>query len=165
MAEATLPEIRRFLSTKRLAMAGVSRNEKHFSRALYRSLQDRGYEVVPVNPQAAMIGDERCYPRVSSIEPPVDAVLVMTPAKQTAAVCEDCLRAGIARIWMYRAIGHGAVDKAAAERCREAAQRPLIGREPDRPTIQAHGHVDDDARPRGAHGKLPARRLRQSTRK
>lgn len=46
----TRTEINDFLSHRRIALVGVSRNPQDFSRAVFRELATRGYEVVPVNP-------------------------------------------------------------------------------------------------------------------
>ena len=52
-----------FLTSKRVAVTGVSRNEKsgHGSNAVYRRLRDRGYEVFAVNPNAAEVEGDRSY--------------------------------------------------------------------------------------------------------
>ena len=120
MQSAQLEQIQEFLKLRRIAMAGVSRDPKDFSRMLFAELLQRGYAVTPVNPNADFIGSARCYPRLSSIETTPDGVLVMTPRAQTAQVCDDAIAIGVPRLWMYRAIGHGSVDPAAAEKCRRA---------------------------------------------
>lgn len=52
---SSLARIREFLGQKRLAIVGVSRQPRDFSRALFREFCSRGYEVVPVNPAAREI--------------------------------------------------------------------------------------------------------------
>lgn len=100
-------------------MIGASRDPKDFSAALFEELQKRGYKVIPVNPKAvAMIG-EPCFARIQDVQPPVDTVLIMTPAEVTDAVVSDCVRAGIRRVWMYRAGGKGAVSPSAVRLCQE----------------------------------------------
>lgn len=127
MQNAHIEQIEEFLKLRRIAMAGVSRDPKDFSRELFATLVERGYEVVPVNPNAGAIGETRCYPRLSSIGKPVDGVLVMTPRAQTAQVCDDAIAIGVPRLWMYRAIGHGSVDPVAAEKCRRAGMDVIEG--------------------------------------
>ena len=39
-----------FLSCRRIAVVGVSRDPKDFSRAVFRAFVERGYDAVPVNP-------------------------------------------------------------------------------------------------------------------
>ncbi|MCL4782701.1 MAG: CoA-binding protein [Bryobacterales bacterium] len=120
MQNPRLGQIEEFLKLRRIAMVGVSRDPRDFSRMLFADLLKRGYEVTPVNPNADFIGNSRCYPRLSSIEAAPDGVLVMTPRSQTPQVCDDAIAIGVRRLWMYRAIGHGSVDPEAAEKCRRA---------------------------------------------
>jgi predicted CoA-binding protein len=102
-----------FLSYRRIAMVGVSRRPNDFSRVLFRELQSRGYEMIPVNPHAEEMEGQRCYARVREISPPPDGVLLMTPGSESESVVEECASAGVPRIWMYRATGQGAASAAA----------------------------------------------------
>jgi predicted CoA-binding protein len=67
----SLETVEDFLSQKRIAMIGVSRNPKDFSAALFEGLRKRGYEMVPVNPKISEVMDQPCYARVQDIQPPV----------------------------------------------------------------------------------------------
>jgi predicted CoA-binding protein len=108
-----------FLACRRLAMVGVSRNPRHFSRTLFRAFLDRGYDVVPVNPNGGEIEGRPAVASVSAIEPGVQAALLVTPAPASAAVVRECAAAGVARIWLYRAGGEGAVSPEAVRAARE----------------------------------------------
>ena len=112
-----LTQIQDFLGQKRLAVIGVSRNPKDFTRALYQEFQRRAYDVVPVNPGVDELGGQRCYARVSDIEPPVDGALVMTKSEMSERVVRECHAAGIRRIWLYRGAGTGAVSPSAVRFC------------------------------------------------
>ena len=57
---ASLAEIQEFLGAKRIAIAGVSRNPQDFTRMLFREFRDRGYDVVPVNPNLAEVDGIPC---------------------------------------------------------------------------------------------------------
>jgi predicted CoA-binding protein len=118
MPEKCLNQIQDFLSQKRIAFVGASRNPKDFNTVLFRDFARRGYDVVPVNPKAQEIEGRRCYESVGEIEPPVDAALVMTPPETAETVVMDCAKAGVRRVWLYRAAGQGAVSPAAVEFCR-----------------------------------------------
>jgi predicted CoA-binding protein len=126
-ANHTMNDIREFLSLRRIAMPGTSRNPKHFSRLLFTELRNRGYDVTPVNPSAAEIDGVRCVASVRDITPPVEGALVLTPAEQTRAVLEDCQAAGIRSVWLYRAFGPGAVSDAALEYAGEHRMRVVGG--------------------------------------
>lgn len=109
--------IQDFLGQRRLAVVGVSRNPQDFSRTLFRELRQRGYEVVPVNPQATELEDQPCFARVQDITPPVDGALLMTPPEVTEQVVHDCAEAGISRVWLHRGEGIGAVSQKAIDFC------------------------------------------------
>jgi len=106
-----------FLSQKRLAVAGVSREPHDFTRSLFREFCQRGYDMVPVNPNLTEVEGRTCYHRVQDVTPPVEGVLLMTPPLVTEQVVRDCAEAGIHRVWMYRAGGVGAVSQGAVEFC------------------------------------------------
>lgn len=107
-----------FLGQKRLAIVGVSREPRDFTRLLFSEFVRRGYDVVPVNPAAGEIEGRRCFARVQDIAPPVDGVMLLTPPKKTESVVLDCAAAGVTRVWMYRAAGKGAVSQAAVLFCK-----------------------------------------------
>src|SRR5256885_15710176 len=102
-----MERIQDFLGQKRFAIVGVSQSPKDFSRALFREFRERGYDPVPVNPAAREIEGQPCFPCLQEIQPPVDAVLLMTSPAVTDTVVRDCAEAGIKLVWMYRAGGRG----------------------------------------------------------
>ena len=119
MPHASLNTIEDFLAQKRIAMVGVSRRPKDFSATLFEELCRRGYDVVPVNPNASEALGRRCFARVQDIQPAVDGALLMTSPNVTESVVSDCADAGIRRVWLYRAGGRGAVSDQAVRFCRE----------------------------------------------
>jgi predicted CoA-binding protein len=93
--------INEFLSQKRFAMVGVSRNARHFSRPLFKDLTKRGFDVVPVNPAASAIDGKQCFARVSDVRPRVTSVLVMITKKEVQSVLRDCADAGVTLVWVH----------------------------------------------------------------
>ncbi len=114
----TRDQIDDFLKQRRLAMVGVSRKGSDFTRSLFREFLKRGYDAVPVNPEAEELDGRRCFHRVQEITPPVDGAMLLTSPKVTESVVMECAAAGIPRIWMDRAGGKGAVSLAAVAYCR-----------------------------------------------
>jgi uncharacterized protein len=109
-----------FLTHRRLALVGVSRDPRDFSRAVFIELRLRGYDVVPVNAAGGVAMDGTPFVRrVQDIEPPVEAALLMTAPVVTTEVVKDCAEAGIRRVWMHRGVGKGAASAAAIAFCRE----------------------------------------------
>lgn len=114
---SSLKDIEDFLSQKRIAMVGVSRDPTSFSAKLFEEFCRRGYDIVPVNPNAPEVLGRRCFADVQQIQPPVQAALLMTAPQVTESVVKDCAEIGISRIWMYRAGGQGSVSPQAVEFC------------------------------------------------
>jgi predicted CoA-binding protein len=113
----SLQTIQEFLGRKRIAVIGVSRNPKDFTRSLFRELLQRGYDAVPVNPNATEVEGLPCFPRVQDVSPAVEGALLMTKAAASAGVVEQCAEAGVRQIWLYRATGAGAVSEEALQCC------------------------------------------------
>ncbi len=104
-----------FLRLRRIAVVGVSRNEKDFSRMLWAEFRKRGYDLVPVNRNAEMIDGLPAYPDLASIEPAPEGVLLMVPAAESLEAVRQAVRIGVQGIWFYRAIGQGAVSAEAVD--------------------------------------------------
>jgi hypothetical protein len=125
--KASTEMIEDFLSRRRIAMVGVSRDPASFNTKLFDDFCRRGYDMVPVNPNATVIGNRPCFRRLQDIQPPVEAALLMTAPDVTETAVRDCAEAGIKRVWMYRAAGQGAVSARAVDFCREHAIQVVEG--------------------------------------
>jgi uncharacterized protein len=117
MIMAKMNEIQDFFRQHRFAMVGVSRGPQDFSRALFREFRQRGYDPVPVNPEAREIDGQPCFAHLQDVEPPVDSVLLMTSPAVTDTVVRECAAAGVKRVWMHRGGGKGAVSADAVKFC------------------------------------------------
>lgn len=101
MSQSIRHKIDQFLSQKRFAMIGVSRDPKHFSRSLYNEFLKNGYDVVPVNVNAETIDGQQSHPHVADILPPVDSALIITPHERTEQAVRECQAAGVQLVWLY----------------------------------------------------------------
>ena len=106
LVEAPLKErIEDFLAQKRIAVVGVSRKREDAANINYRSLKERGYEVIPVNPHADTFEGDTCYPNLAAIPQKPDAVFIVTNPSITESVVEEAIAVGIPRIWMHCSLG------------------------------------------------------------
>jgi uncharacterized protein len=109
-----------FLASRRIAVTGVSRMpEGHGGNVVYRRLRERGYDVFAVNPNAADVEGDRCFPDLPSIPGGVQAVVIATRPEAAEATMRECAALGIDHVWMHRAFGAGSVSAAAAQYGRE----------------------------------------------
>jgi uncharacterized protein len=98
----TKKDIEKFLESKKIAIAGVSRNPKKFGHQVFNELKKKGYETYPVNPQTSELAGEKCYRSVSEIPAGVDRLLILTPKIETDAVLREAIKKGITRIWVQQ---------------------------------------------------------------
>ena len=116
---------REFLTSRRIAMVGLSRNPKDFSRLLDREFRRLGIDVVPVHLSAAEVDGRRCFPRVADIVPPVDGAFILVPAAKAEGVALDCLDAGLRRIWFHHGGGPGSGSPEALALCSARGVTPV----------------------------------------
>ena len=89
-----------FLDQAALAVAGVSRFERGYGYQVWKHLQSKGIRVYAINPKADMIGGQPAYPSVKQLPEPVGGVITVVPPERTLRVVEDCVEAGVPRVWM-----------------------------------------------------------------
>jgi predicted CoA-binding protein len=105
-----------FLQAKRIAVAGVSRDPKgHGGNTILQGLRARGYNVVPVNPNADEVEGLTCYHTLAEIPGPVDAVVVATAPDQAEQVVRACDEVGVKLVWLHRSFGGGSFSQAAVD--------------------------------------------------
>ena len=97
----TLDMIRQFLSQEQIALIGVSRNPKDFSRSLMRDLRAHGIHIVPVNLHADEIDGTPCARTILEIQPPVPMALIMTPKAGLKQAVLECSAAGVSTVWLF----------------------------------------------------------------
>jgi predicted CoA-binding protein len=111
-----------FLSQKRIAVAGVSRDKSHHptGNLIYNRLKKSGHDMFAVNPHMQTFEGDRCYPDLQSIPGGVDGVVIVTRPETTQRIVRDCRDAGVRRVWMHQSFAKGtSVSPEAVEYCRE----------------------------------------------
>jgi predicted CoA-binding protein len=114
--------VHEFLAQKRIAVAGVSRNQSHHpvGNLIYQRLKKTGHDVFPVNPHMEAFEGTRCFPDVQSIPGGVDGVVIITRSEVTERIVHDCAAAKVRRVWMHQSLGKGSsVSPEAVEYCRQ----------------------------------------------
>jgi predicted CoA-binding protein len=115
-------KVKDFLAQKRIAVAGVSRNNTRHpaGNLIYHRLKKGGHEVFPVNPHMQTFEGDRCYPNVQSIPGGIDGVVIITRPETTERIVRDCGDAGVRRVWMHQSLGKGSsVSSNAVDYCRQ----------------------------------------------
>lgn len=96
------PLIDDFITSKRIAVVGISRSGKKFGNYACKELVTRGHEIFPVHPEATEIEGMTCYPNLESLKGKVDALLISIASSKVPPVLEEAARAGMKNIWLQQ---------------------------------------------------------------
>jgi predicted CoA-binding protein len=108
--------VRDFVAQKRLALAGASRSGKKFGNVILRELKERGYDVVPVHPEAAELEGLACARSLAELEGRVDGLVVVTPPLEAVRLVGEAAAAGVRRVWLQQGAGSDEAARVARER-------------------------------------------------
>jgi len=96
------PLIDQFVSSKRIAVVGMSRSGKKFGNMAAKELKMKGYEIYPVHPEAVEIDGFSCSPDLQSLSGKVDAVWISIPPAKVSRVLEEAAQIGMKNIWLQQ---------------------------------------------------------------
>jgi uncharacterized protein len=88
-----------FPKYRKWAIIGVSDDRSKYGNKIYRDMRDAGYTVFAVHPKNTTAEGDPCYASVKELPETPDVVDVVVPPAAGLKVVEDCLAAGIKRIW------------------------------------------------------------------
>jgi predicted CoA-binding protein len=109
-----------FLASKRIAVTGVSRNPQgHGSNAVIERLIERGYDAIPINPNATELSGVTAYPSLTAVPGGVDAVVIGTRPEHALGTVKEAVELGITKVWMHRSLDAGSVSADAVAYGRE----------------------------------------------
>jgi predicted CoA-binding protein len=109
-------------SAKTIASVGLSSNPAKESFGIAAYLKSQGYRVIPVNPTATEILDERSYPDLESVPEKIDVVQVFRKPEDVPPVVDSAIKSGAKVVWMQE----GIVNEEAAEKARAAGLQVVM---------------------------------------
>ncbi len=117
LKNATSEEVRQILASFRvIAVVGLSAKPDRDSHRVAAYLQEAGYRILPVNPNATEVLGERSYPTLRDVPVPIEVVNIFRQPAAVPAIVEDAIAVGAKAVWMQDGIAHNA----AADRARAA---------------------------------------------
>jgi acyl-CoA synthetase (NDP forming) len=117
--------INEFLSSPRIAVVGVSRDPRDFTRQLWNAFRPLG--AVPVHPAQHVVDGVRCAPSVAAINPRPTAALILVGRAQALDVLEECRAAGVGLVWIYGVTGPKSVPGEILRWCAAHDVRAVAG--------------------------------------
>ena len=111
-------------STETIAMVGLSGNWSRPSYFAAKYLMEKGYTVIPVNPNYKEILGKKSYTSLQEIERPVDVVNLFQRSEKVADFLEDAMALKASAFWMQL----GIVNKEAKEKALDLGMVPVMDR-------------------------------------
>lgn len=98
-------QLRRILDGARtIAIVGLSDREDRSSYGIGEFLYDRGYDVIPVNPNISEFHGIPAVATLADIEVPIDVVNVFRRAELTPDIARQAVQAGAGTLWLQLGI-------------------------------------------------------------
>jgi acetate---CoA ligase (ADP-forming) len=96
-ALATVASLTPLFQPRGVAVVGASRNPAAIGGRVLHSLLSSGFTgaVHPINPNAATIEGQRCYPTVTAAPAGIDLAVICVPAPIVLRTVDDCAAAGV----------------------------------------------------------------------
>ncbi len=107
------PEMTGMLNAETYAVVGASRDPAKYGFLVYKAVKAAGKTVWPVNPSAAEVDGDQCFPSLGDLPGVPEVAVLIVPPGVSESVVSECARLGIKNIWMQP----GAESEAAVAAC------------------------------------------------
>lgn len=110
------------------AVVGLSPRPGRPSNGVASFLQERGYRIIPVNPecQEEKLLGETVYPDLLSVPEPVEVVDIFRRSEHVPEIVDQAIQIGAKAVWMQL----GVINEKAAEKARKAGLAVVMDRCP-----------------------------------
>jgi uncharacterized protein len=115
-------------SARTIAMIGASDRPSRPSYGVMQYLQDRGYRVIPVNPQITgeHVHGEFVWRELSQVGEPIDIVDIFRRPTAAGEAVDEAIAAGAKAVWLQI----GVINEEAAKRAEAAGLKVVMDRCP-----------------------------------
>ncbi len=87
-------------SSKVIAVVGASRDSNKAGGSVPRGLQQRGFRIIPINPNAEILFGERVYRSLAEVPEKIDLVDVFRPAAEAPDIARQAVAVGAKALWL-----------------------------------------------------------------
>ena len=108
-------EIKQVFSLKRVAVIGMSTHSGKAAHFVPKYLSEQGFDITPINPNAAEILGKKSYQDISSLDHPVDIVDIFRPSEDVLPFVEDAIKKKPKVIWLQEGIHNIEAENLARE--------------------------------------------------
>ncbi|HRU38752.1 MAG TPA: CoA-binding protein, partial [Candidatus Goldiibacteriota bacterium] len=94
---------------------------------LFEELRVKGYDAVPVNPNAEEIGGVKAFKSIKDVRPAVEGVIAVVPPAEQEKVVLETAEAGVKDIWLHEHVMKGVTNPAAVGLAAQKGLNVIVG--------------------------------------
>ena len=113
-----------FAECKTIAVVGLSSNSMRASNGVSAFMQEKGYRVIPVNPNETEVLGEKSYPKLADVQEKIDLVDIFRNAAYAGEAVDEAIAIGAKAVWLQESV----IDYEAAKRAEEAGLLVVMDR-------------------------------------
>tara|TARA_Y100000758_G_scaffold2879_1_gene2472 strand:- start:4 stop:372 length:369 start_codon:yes stop_codon:yes gene_type:complete len=83
----------------RIALIGASNDSSKFGNQIYLDLRNKGYHIVPINPNENKIEGDKAYASIDMMDSLPDIVNFVVPPQIAIKVAQKAIDLGITHLW------------------------------------------------------------------
>ena len=107
---------------KVVAVIGASNNRRKFGNRALRAYREKGYTVVPINPNVAEVEGLKSYKSILDVPGPVDMASFYVPPTVGEQVIAEVAQKGVGEVWL----NPGAESDELVARARALSLTPIV---------------------------------------
>ncbi|MBO0859073.1 MAG: CoA-binding protein [Chloracidobacterium sp.] len=107
-----------------IAIVGLSSNPIRPSYGVARYIQQRGYRIIPINPNEAEVLGEKAYSSLADAPEKIDLVDIFRRSEEAGEHVDEAIRLGAKAVWLQE----GVIDEDAAVRALDAGLMVVMDR-------------------------------------
>jgi predicted CoA-binding protein len=123
---------------KTIAVVGLSSNTWRASHSVSAYMQEKGYRIIPVNPNETEALGEKAYPSLADVPEKFELVNVFRRSEEAGAVVREAISLGAKAVWLQE----GVIDTKAAKAALDAGLLVVM----DRCILKEHARMQRAAR-------------------
>ena len=92
--------IKKVFAMRKIAVVGMSPKEYRPSNYVAKYMDDKGYDIIPVNPGHQNIQGKKCYPSLLDIPVNIDIVNVFRQSQFAPSIVKEAVSIGAKAMWL-----------------------------------------------------------------
>ena len=113
-----------FNECRTIGVVGLSSNPMRPSNGVSAFMQEKGYKVIPINPNEQVVLGETAYPQLEEVPDKIELVNIFRNSAFAGEAVDEAIEIGAKAVWLQE----GVIDEEAVKRAEEAGLLAVMDR-------------------------------------